>query len=323
MPSFHPDGRPLSKIMTPAIAARLQDVAAEEIARFAPGIVRGVRKADRVARGEDASRIYHRSVRELHQDLPHELDAARARVEEMRDRVTALEAKAELSERETKRLATYRARLDVRQHELDEIESRLDLGLAAADASRVAAEIDRAGASQARAEAEAILVAARIDADQVLAEANRIALIETRAIHEVAREEGRREGREEVIAVVRQLDHQVASLRDEVRNWLQPLQDLYRAVGADLDLVRRARLALGEGADWLRRLDGLRVAFRRVAAGNYAVGQLGEAQRAEDARVLAPVRAIAAAEQPWSGPDDPQTEVSTDEPGEDAGLGLR
>jgi hypothetical protein len=118
------DGTPMSRIMK---GSRLQDIAAEVIREFAPGIVRGVRKSDRIARGEPAAAIYNRSVRQLHADLPIELAAAQARVDEMQARVMTLEGRvAQLTEKEQKRLETYRRRLEARQRELDELERTRD-----------------------------------------------------------------------------------------------------------------------------------------------------------------------------------------------------
>lgn len=116
------DGTPMSKIMK---GSRLQDIAAQVIREFAPGIVRGVRKSDRIARGEPAAAIYNRSVRQLHADFPVELAAAQVRVDEMQARVMTLEGRvAQLTEKEQKRLETYRRRLEARQRELDELERR-------------------------------------------------------------------------------------------------------------------------------------------------------------------------------------------------------
>ncbi|PHP26229.1 plasmid recombination protein [Limimaricola cinnabarinus] len=118
------EGVLMSKVMK---GSKLQDIAAEVIAEHAPGIVRGVRKSARIARGEPAAAIYNRSVRQLHADLPAEIAAARARVDEMEGRVIQLEArKAELTERELKRLATYQKRRADRQRELDELERTRD-----------------------------------------------------------------------------------------------------------------------------------------------------------------------------------------------------
>lgn len=121
------DGRPMSKLMR---GSALQDIVAEAL--DVPGIERGVRKADRKAAGEPAHRWLHRSVRQLHEDLPREIEearraaeSARERVAEMQGRVAKLEAREALSEKESKRLATYARRLDEREAELQRQADRL------------------------------------------------------------------------------------------------------------------------------------------------------------------------------------------------------
>jgi hypothetical protein len=124
------DGIPMSRVMK---GSRLQDIAAEVIAKHAPDIVRGVRKSERIARGDKPSQIYNRSVQQLHQDLPvevaakeQELEKLNTRVDEMQARVAKLEAKEALNEKEAKRLATYRNRLAIRVKEYNEAKAALD-----------------------------------------------------------------------------------------------------------------------------------------------------------------------------------------------------
>lgn len=124
------DGIPMSRVMK---GSQLQDIAAEVIAKHAPDIVRGVRKSERIARGDKPSQMYNRSVQQLHQDLPlevaakeHELENLNHRVVEMQARVAKLEAKEALNEKETKRLETYRNRLAARVKEYNEAKTILD-----------------------------------------------------------------------------------------------------------------------------------------------------------------------------------------------------
>lgn len=138
------DGAAMSKLMR---GSRLQDIAAEVMSQHAPGIVRGKRKADRIEQGDDASAIYHRSVRELHHDLPHELeelradrDAASARLEKnerlaekAREKAQGDDTKAAKARRRAesyeKRAAdaqTEIARLDARSDALSTRETGLD-----------------------------------------------------------------------------------------------------------------------------------------------------------------------------------------------------
>lgn len=111
MPAYHPDGTPLSKILTPTVGKRLQDAAAAAIAPFDPRIVRGKPKAERIAAGEPRSKTIHRSVRELHHDLPAELDKKRTEIAVLEARIAKMQAKASLTEANTRTLATYERRL--------------------------------------------------------------------------------------------------------------------------------------------------------------------------------------------------------------------
>lgn len=127
------DGHPLAQTTRPAVLSGLQDLAAEVMGRHCPGIERGRRYGDRLAAGADFADVVHRSVRELHRDLPRDLEAKRAklvdlaaaeaaaqeRVEEMSGRVAKLQQKGELTVRELKRLATYEGRLKDRVEELE------------------------------------------------------------------------------------------------------------------------------------------------------------------------------------------------------------
>ncbi len=101
-------GIPLAKATRPTLMIELQDLVFEVMSRHCPGIERGNRKYDRLAAGEDYAATVHKSVRQLHHDLPLEvarleqdrealqasLPELTARVEEMRDRVAKLEAEA-------------------------------------------------------------------------------------------------------------------------------------------------------------------------------------------------------------------------------------
>ena len=66
------DGKPLSKTLNPNRMSMMQDIAANTWLEY--GITRGESKVARIARGDDASKVYHRSVKQLHQDLPVELE---------------------------------------------------------------------------------------------------------------------------------------------------------------------------------------------------------------------------------------------------------
>lgn len=79
------DGRPLSAATKPGIMSSLQDLTAEIMGRHCPGIERGRRYGKRLAAGAEFRDILHRSVKRLHQDLPHELAEMEARLEAKRE----------------------------------------------------------------------------------------------------------------------------------------------------------------------------------------------------------------------------------------------
>lgn len=165
--SYNLDGVPLSQATRPAVMSSLQDLTAEVMARHCPGIERGNRYGDRLKAGADFRDTLHRTVRELHRDIPREIEAKRAeilalnmktqeaqtRVDEMQGRVDKLTQKAELSEKEANRLATYEKRLSDR---VKELETAQELAKKAKAEERRLADIARDEAEEAREEAQSV-----------------------------------------------------------------------------------------------------------------------------------------------------------------------
>lgn len=115
--SYTTAGLALSDAAKRGTMARLQDLAAEIMQKYEPGIERGHRKWDRIEAGADYPDTLHRSVRELHQDLPTEIEGLR------RQRDEEQRALAELSDRrEAERLA-----LDTLLAESEDAEADLNL----------------------------------------------------------------------------------------------------------------------------------------------------------------------------------------------------
>lgn len=155
--AYDHDGHPLSKTTRPAILSGLQDLTAEVMGRHCPGIERGRRYGDRLAAGADFADVVHRSVRELHRDLPRDLEVKRAklaelaaaeaeaqgRVNEMRDRVVQLRQRGELTVKEVKRLATYEKRLTDRLAELKGAQGAAETARTEADRLAELARADR------------------------------------------------------------------------------------------------------------------------------------------------------------------------------------
>ncbi len=94
---FHartPSGDPLSKLLRPTVMSELQDIATEVAQRHLPGVRRGTPKSERLARGDDASAIYNRRVRQLHVDLPMEIAALEEERNALVAEVDSLSARA-------------------------------------------------------------------------------------------------------------------------------------------------------------------------------------------------------------------------------------
>lgn len=123
--------------------SRLQDIAAQDLALRVGGITRGTPKVERIARGDDAAKIVHRTVHELHRDLPAEVEARRRKLEELERERQELEAKAEKNrrlveeqeeklrqgrvseEQAQKRIQTYQRRADDASQRLEDIQKRI------------------------------------------------------------------------------------------------------------------------------------------------------------------------------------------------------
>lgn len=170
LPAYDLDGNPLTKTVKRSTLSDLQDVVASAFQKHAPGIERGNSVASRVEAGATRADTVHKSVRQLHADLPAEIEAKRAevvevekqraaaeaRVVEMRARVLKLEEKESLSVAEVKRLATYRKRLEDRlaEQEAARVEAERLTGIAVQEAADAVKERDAALLERDAAQAE-------------------------------------------------------------------------------------------------------------------------------------------------------------------------
>lgn len=240
-------GIPLAKATRPAVMIELQDLVFEVMSRHCLGIERGNRKYDRLAAGEDYAATVHKSVHQLHHDLPLEIAALEqdrealqaalpeltARVDEMRDRVAKLEAEAkdrELTVAKVKRLRVYRDRLTDRVRDLEARQGELEVVQAKHDRlqEEVKALEERAhAAKQKQGQAED---GARRASEQAQEADRRVLVIERRearlrasgavlrASEEVLRNRERDVERRE--GVLRGLAHAIRTVLDEASAWL-------------------------------------------------------------------------------------------------------
>jgi hypothetical protein len=122
------NGREQAPRLTPTDLKRLQDVVAEEVRHL--GIERGTPKAERQARGDSLDKVIHRSVAELHADLPKEIAA----LAEKRDYYAALLAKAETklqtetakAEALETRISVYERRISVYEHRISDLDQTIE-----------------------------------------------------------------------------------------------------------------------------------------------------------------------------------------------------
>ncbi|MDE2153096.1 MAG: hypothetical protein KGJ85_12260 [Betaproteobacteria bacterium] len=114
------DGRALLQRVHRSEGTHLQDLAG---LAFQPmGIQRGIPVIQRMQRGDDRSKIVHRSVRQLHADLPKELAAKQRQVAAVAVDLAELQAKA----------STTEARLNKARDDLAKVQAQANV-----DASRV------------------------------------------------------------------------------------------------------------------------------------------------------------------------------------------
>ena len=114
MPAVAVDGRPVSKIMTPAASIEIQDIVGSVYAPL--GITRGIPKAERRARGEPTADWVHKSVRELHEKIPADLEEARAKVIEAEEK----------ARKATERLNAVEAKLAAGVQSANDLDKRLE-----------------------------------------------------------------------------------------------------------------------------------------------------------------------------------------------------
>lgn len=93
---FAPDGLSVASRIDKGALSKTQDVGRESYADL--GITRGKGIGARIQDGEPRYKTVHRSVKELHHDLPIEIAEARAEVDENRKNALEAEARAEAAE---------------------------------------------------------------------------------------------------------------------------------------------------------------------------------------------------------------------------------
>jgi predicted nucleic acid-binding Zn-ribbon protein len=185
-------GQPLSTWMGRGVLRDLQTALHEELRAFMPDLERGRSRKARVEAGAAPHELVHRSVDELHIDLPFEIEAKRKELAELAEKVRTNEARAEKArikagaegERAAKALRNadaYERRAEGAKSEVEALTGRigaLEARLELIEAVKTAAEeaSDRARDQVKDAEARAEAAEARLqEVDQIIGDAAALA----------------------------------------------------------------------------------------------------------------------------------------------------
>lgn len=123
---YNDAGVAVSDTVKLSTASQIQDLAHQVLSGFCPSIERGQRKRDRLDAGADYADTLHRSVRQLHQDLPAEIAIRQAEVAALAAKDAELKASTAKTEEYIRRLKEdQRALNEKEQNRLKAYEERL------------------------------------------------------------------------------------------------------------------------------------------------------------------------------------------------------
>jgi hypothetical protein len=176
--AYDHDGVPLSRATRPAILSELQDLTAEVLQRYCPEIERGTRYGDRLAAGAEWPDVIHKSVKQLHRELPADLAAKRAELEaleqvgaEAQDRIDGLRTEVAKLDQTVERVLGDVAQLEDEktrvEDELDDLIRDQEAAEVARDASARIAKIARRERKERKARAVAARAETRVIEDRL------------------------------------------------------------------------------------------------------------------------------------------------------------
>ena len=180
-------GLSMSEAAKRGTLSRVQDLAAEVMQSYHSEIERGHRKWDRIAAGADYADTLHRSVRELHYDLPLEIETLRQQSAEAKRELEALvedrdiqkmELDADLDfageELQSRQLELARIKEDEKAHR-----SELDALIASAEKTRRhLAELDAKAVAAEKKEKRRRTYMARLAKKEAAIAAQKVALVQ-------------------------------------------------------------------------------------------------------------------------------------------------
>jgi hypothetical protein len=186
-------GQPLSTWMGRGVLRELQTALHEELRAFMPDLERGRSRKARAEAGAAPHELVHRSVDELHIDLPFEIEVKRKELAELAEKIRTNEARAEKArikaeaegERAAKALRNaevYEKRAQGAKDEVDALTGQiegLEARLVMIEAAKMAAEEERDRAQEAARAVEdrAATAEARLrEVDQIIGDAAELAV---------------------------------------------------------------------------------------------------------------------------------------------------
>jgi len=136
------DGRPISQVVKRDLAKELQDIAGNVFNEY--GITRGTPKIERIKRGDDPSKIYHRSVNKLHEDLPKELAAFDKKLDEaekeLMDNYEKIKEQEDKIKKNERLIQEQMRKLEEGKVEIEKAQRRIEIYQRRADAAGVELE---------------------------------------------------------------------------------------------------------------------------------------------------------------------------------------
>ncbi len=156
MPSFRKDGHPNTHRIKKSTTRELQDIAASQVAKYQ--ITRGKSKAQRIADGDDISKIIHQSVEQLHNTLPIALQNAKDEIAELNDiaehaKQALLKETAKLTELKIT-IAQQQERLQKNERLLAEQKQKLEAGKVSEEKAMKRCEVYERRANDAQKQLE-------------------------------------------------------------------------------------------------------------------------------------------------------------------------
>lgn len=167
LPAYDLTGHPISETAKRGVLRELQTLTAEVMARHAPGIERGRSKADRLKAGASPSEVVNRSVAQLHDELPIEIEQRQATLAALNEKIATNER---LADRARQKAAENADKAEKALRNAERYESRA----AAARKERETEESALYELQRRRQEAEARIDRLREEQDAIRAETTRL-----------------------------------------------------------------------------------------------------------------------------------------------------